>query len=232
MTQASGFGKFIPGFDFLQSLSKQAMDGMTGGQAPLSSWVAPTFSVEELDKRISDLKAVQFWLDQNAKALSATIQALEVQKMTLATLETMNVKLGDVAEAMKFKPADAASQAGEPSGKTPFAGFEAPAAGPAAAKPARGKGASRRKTATSAKDDGASPGATTAGMVDPMQWWGALSQQFQHIASQAMQDAAQSVSAADPAGDAAPARGRNARTGRAAASATRKPRTATRRREA
>ena len=43
--------------------------------------------MEELDKRIDELKAVQFWLDQNAMALKATIQALEVQKMTLATLK-------------------------------------------------------------------------------------------------------------------------------------------------
>jgi hypothetical protein len=72
--QNFGFGKFVPGFDFLQNLGKgtpqqQAMPN-------LSSWVAPTLNVEELDKRIGELKAVSFWLDQNAKALAATIQAL------------------------------------------------------------------------------------------------------------------------------------------------------------
>ena len=35
-----------------------------------ANWVAPTLNVEELDKRIDELKAVQFWLDQNAKALA------------------------------------------------------------------------------------------------------------------------------------------------------------------
>ena len=30
----------------------------------------------------------------------------------------------------------------------------------------------------------------SGGVVDPMQWWGALSQQFQNIATTAMQDAA------------------------------------------
>jgi hypothetical protein len=62
--------------------------------------------VEELDKRIEELKAVQFWLDQNAMALKATIQALEVQKMTLATLKGMNFNMGDVANAFKLKAAD------------------------------------------------------------------------------------------------------------------------------
>ncbi len=66
---------------------------------PLSGWVAPTISVEELEKRISELKAVQFWLDQNSRALTATVQALEVQKMTLSTLQGMNVAMGDIAKA-------------------------------------------------------------------------------------------------------------------------------------
>jgi hypothetical protein len=33
--------------------------------------------------------------------------------------------------------------------------------------------------------------APAAGVVDPMQWWGALTQQFQTIAAEAMKDAAQ-----------------------------------------
>ena len=100
-----GFGKFVPGFDFLQSLAKGASSSIP--QLPnLSNWVAPTISVEELEKRVEELKAVQFWLEQNSRALSATIQALEVQKMTLATLKGMNFSMGDVANAFKLKTAD------------------------------------------------------------------------------------------------------------------------------
>ena len=100
-----GFGKFVPGFDFLQNLAKGASQNIP--QLPnLGNWVAPTLNVEELDKRIEELKAVQFWLDQNAMALKATIQALEVQKMTLATLKGMNFNMGDVANALKLKAAD------------------------------------------------------------------------------------------------------------------------------
>ena len=105
----SSFGKFVPGFDFLQNLAKQAAGGTAQSipQLPnLGNWVAPTLNVEELDKRIDELKAVQFWLDQNAAALKATIQALEVQKMTLATLKGMNFNFGDVANAFKLKAAD------------------------------------------------------------------------------------------------------------------------------
>src|SRR3954454_5872171 len=103
-----GFGKLVPGFDFLQNLAKGAAKTMPS----LQSWIAPTMNVEELDKRINELKAVQFWLDQNGKALSATIQALEVQKMTLATLQGMNFNMGEVADALKLKtPQPAATQA-------------------------------------------------------------------------------------------------------------------------
>ena len=96
-----GFGKLVPGFDFLQNIAKGA------SQMPnLSNWVAPTLNPEELEKRIGELKAVHFWLDQNSKALGATIQALEVQKMTLATLKGMNFNMGDVANAFKLKTPD------------------------------------------------------------------------------------------------------------------------------
>ena len=104
-TSNFGFGKLVPGFDFLQSLAKGASSSIP--QLPnLSNWVAPTISVEELEKRIDELKAVQFWLEQNSRALAATIQALEVQKMTLATLKGMNFSMGDVANAFKLKAAD------------------------------------------------------------------------------------------------------------------------------
>lgn len=150
-----GFAKLVPGYDFLQNLAKGA--GQSMPQMPnLSSWVAPTLNVEELEKRIGELKAVQFWLEQNGKALSATIQALEVQKMTLATLQGMNVKMGEVADALKLKP-------------TPAQGGKD--------KPAKG--------------------ATPA--VDPLQWWGSLTQQFQEIASNAMKDVAQKAATGMPA---------------------------------
>lgn len=88
-----GFGKFVPGFDFLQGLSKgaaQANSASSPASAAFNQWFTPTMSAEDLDKRISELKTVQFWLEQNTRALAATIQALEVQKMTLATLKSMN----------------------------------------------------------------------------------------------------------------------------------------------
>ncbi|RYY91725.1 MAG: hypothetical protein EOO24_30700 [Comamonadaceae bacterium] len=179
-----GFGKFVPGFDFLQNLAKgtaQAMPQVPG----LSNWVAPTLNVEELEKRISELKAVQFWLDQNGKALAATIQALEVQKMTLATLNDMNVNMSQVADALKARTADA------------MAGMQ------------KMSEAATGKAQPAAKKDKARPdgdaGASTGAAVDPLQWWGALTHQFQQIAANALQDAGQKPPAAAKAAPAAPA---------------------------
>jgi hypothetical protein len=161
-----GFARLVPGFDFLQNLAKGATHGMP--QMPsLSSWIAPTLNVEELDKRIAELKTVQFWLDQNGKALAATIQALEVQKMTLATLQGMNVQMSDMAEALRMKPAPAPAARGAKGAPAPDG------EGPAKAGPEQ-------------KAAGAG-----AAAVDPLQWWGALTQQFQEIAAGAMKDVAQ-----------------------------------------
>ncbi|GKT26497.1 PhaM family polyhydroxyalkanoate granule multifunctional regulatory protein [Acidovorax sp. SUPP3334] len=185
-TSPFGFGRFVPGFDFLQNLAK----GATGGapQMPsLSSWVAPTLSVEELEKRIDELKAVQFWLEQNSRALTATVQALEVQKMTLATLKGMNVAMGDLAGAFAPKaapaPAHTPAAAPEPARASP-APHHAPPIDDAAAHDGAGR---------SDGDDAAASPASSAlpGVVDPMQWWGALTSQFQQIAANALGDPSQ-----------------------------------------
>ena len=174
-----GFAKLVPGFDFLQNLAKGASHNLPS-MPSLSSWVAPTINVEELDKRIGELKAVHFWLDQNSKALGATIQALEVQKMTLATLQGMNFSMGDVANALKLKTAEKVA-----SGVQKVSDAAEAVAG--AAEAARRKGEPAARKAKPVKGDGQGGAAP----VDPMQWWGALTQQFQEIAANAMKDVAQ-----------------------------------------
>ena len=160
------FAKMVPGFDFLQGLMKSA-----GGAAmpSMSQWIAPTLNPEEIEKRISELRTVQFWLEQNAKLLGATIQALEVQRMTLATLKGMNLPMADLRESLKIN----LSEAPAPAAPEP----EPEAAPPAAPR----KPASARKKA----DPAATP---AAGVVDPMQWWGALTKQFTDLAANALKD--------------------------------------------
>ncbi|MBD9394938.1 PhaM family polyhydroxyalkanoate granule multifunctional regulatory protein [Acidovorax sp. ACV01] len=200
-TSNFGFGKLVPGFDFLQSLAKGASNSIP--QLPnLSNWVAPTISVEELEKRIDELKAVQFWLEQNSRALAATIQALEVQKMTLATLKGMNFSMGDVANAFKLKTADTVMSGVQKAADT-VSGAAGAVAGAAARVTGRASAAEEAEedereeaepaaqpAKAKAKGSKASAAAATPTVVDPMQWWGALTGQFQQIAANAMKDAA------------------------------------------
>ena len=190
-----GFGKFVPGFDFLQSLAKGASSSIP--QLPnLSNWVAPTISVEELEKRVEELKAVQFWLEQNSRALAATIQALEVQKMTLATLKGMNFSMGDVANAFKLKTADTVMSGVQKAADTvsgaagAVAGAAARVTGRAAAEEAPDETDAEPASAAKAQPKAKGKAAAESAVVDPMQWWGALTSQFQQIAANAMKDAA------------------------------------------
>lgn len=146
----------IPGFDFLKKLAGQA------GLGGFKQWVAPTLDPDELEKRIEELRTVQFWLEQNARMLGATIQALEVQKMTLSTLRSMNVPMPDLQQVLGAMV-------------PPVGDGKAPAAAAGGAAPGTAAGAAA----------GTAAGAT-AGLVDPMKWWGDLSTQFQSLAAQAM----------------------------------------------
>lgn len=165
--QALAFGKLVPGFEFLQGLVKNA-----GAALPsIGSWVAPTLNPEELEKRIEELRTVQFWLEQNARMLGATIQALEVQRMTLSTLKSMNVPVDALRDSLTLR--------------TP----SAPVGGDSQAASA----SARRTPAARSKGKAASDAASAslpAGVVDPMQWWGALTKQFTQLAATAMKDAA------------------------------------------
>ena len=61
---------------------------------PLPGLMTPTLDTNELDKRITDLKAVEGWLKTNLSMLQMTIQGLEVQRATLAALEAMQQSVG------------------------------------------------------------------------------------------------------------------------------------------
>ena len=168
----NAFSNLVPGFDFLQGLVKNAGAAMPG----MGQWIAPTLDPEELDKRISELKTVQFWLEQNARMLAASIQALEVQRMTLSTLKSMNVSMSDLTESLKIRlpePAPAPSPAPAPAPAAARSMFSAAAEPPAA---------------PHAPEAPATPPATPPGVIDPMQWWGALTQQFSQLAASAMND--------------------------------------------
>jgi len=73
-------GMNIPGMN-----SSSGIPTMQGMGMPI-----PTMSVEDLDKRIQELKSVEAWLNVNVSMLHSTIQALEIQRATIATLHSLS----------------------------------------------------------------------------------------------------------------------------------------------
>lgn len=163
------------GLDFFQDWVKAAgsalpnLQGSTTQAGALPAWSMPTLDPEELDKRIQDLRTVQFWLEQNARMIAMTIQGLEVQKMTLSTLKGMNVSMDAVRDALRARAGSAEASAEPPQSAT--------------APPPR--------TADPGPDRPDQPDATAAqaDLINPMRWWDTLTQQFTHLASQTAQTA-------------------------------------------
>lgn len=65
----------------------------------LPGMVAPTIDLDELDKRIGDLKAVENWLKINLNILQMTVQGLEVQRAALAAVKAMRQHAAEADES-------------------------------------------------------------------------------------------------------------------------------------
>lgn len=63
------------------------------GAMNVPGMAAPTLSVDELDRKIAELKAVEAWISMNAAMLRGSIHTLEVQRATIATLKSMGSTL-------------------------------------------------------------------------------------------------------------------------------------------
>jgi hypothetical protein len=220
--------------DFVKNLWGSMNIPGTGipGMPGMSGLAAPTLSTDDLDKRIADLKAVESWLNMNIGMLRGTIQAMEVQRGTLATLKSMGASM---AEAMRQSGVSADKMAG-----MPFAPFFNPAPAPAAGKPSAAPsspapGASPASGAAPAQGHaapghapgqssgnggaaasaGADSGAAAAmGMPAAVAWWNLLQDQFRQAVTSAMNSAASAAAApgapatppASPAPEAPPAK--------------------------
>jgi hypothetical protein len=92
----------------------------------LPGMVTPTFDVEEIEKRVKDMKAVEGWLKMNLSMLQMTIQSLEMQCSTLNAVKTMgqmasaasgqSAPAPEAAPAFSFMPPPTASEGAEAPG--------------------------------------------------------------------------------------------------------------------
>lgn len=184
MIDPSAFTKLVPGFDFLNTF----MQGASQATPAMGQWVAPTLNPEELEKRISELKTLHFWLEQNARMIGMTLQALEVQRMTLSTLKAMNLPLTDLRGALAMPEVQASAGAAPATAAAASAAASQPE--PLAATFTRAFADAAAQAAAPAAASATAPAADTAAKpaVDAMQWWDALTQQFSELAAKAVQD--------------------------------------------
>ncbi|MCZ7653082.1 MAG: hypothetical protein M5R42_00485 [Rhodocyclaceae bacterium] len=71
------------------------LKGMWGGMGfAVPGMVTPTMDVDEIDKRITDLKTVEGWLRMNLNMLQMSIQGLEMQRATLAAMQAISQSAG------------------------------------------------------------------------------------------------------------------------------------------
>ena len=103
--------------------------------------------------------------------------------MTLATLKGMNFNIGDVANAIKLRAAESVSSGVQRVTE------RATSTAQAISDVATGSSRPAAKSASKSASKGGKVASTIGGLVDPLQLWGSLTQQFQQIAAVAMKDA-------------------------------------------
>lgn len=123
----------------------------------LPGMVTPTLDVDEIGKRIADMKAVEGWLKMNLNMLQMNIQGLEMQRVALATMQAMSQTTPGTTNPSQASAADAAANPFVSAALNPalwpwnFMQQTPPAAEsgsvPAPSKPARTASTSRKKAA-------------------------------------------------------------------------------------
>jgi hypothetical protein len=100
-TAFPSFDQFPQGMDFLKQFwahganasgapsSAQSATVTPAFQQAMGHYLMPTLDLEELDKRMMDLRTVLQFMDLNTNMLRQSLNALEVQRNTLETLKSM-----------------------------------------------------------------------------------------------------------------------------------------------
>jgi hypothetical protein len=200
--------KMIPGLSVNEGLD---FVKRVWGSLPIPSVITPTTDVEELDKRINDLRAVEQWLNVNLSMLRATIQGLEVQRGTIATLKSFGNNLG-IAKPAAPKPEERSDSGfsdalgnlgaglvgavGAIAAGHPLAGSSSAEPKSAAASLSAEQLAAAQAAAAQAAEQGADPVANAL-IANASTWWSALQDQFNRVAGAAISGAGLTTPATD-----------------------------------
>ncbi len=112
------FATMSTGLDFVKQVWSN-VDVPSGAAGPLAEsltkFITPTLDVAEIDKRLTDLRTVQKWLELNLNILKTTVQTLEVQRGTVAQLARLGLAVDEQGErgSMKELPKMAQDMAGK-----------------------------------------------------------------------------------------------------------------------
>jgi len=185
------------------------------GSMQVPGMVAPPMSLDELDKKIQDLKTVESWLTVNMNMLRGTIQTLEVQRATIAALQSLGESFAQHAQqagAMAEQATASFSAAGSSPAPTAASSSNAdwpmhPAAAevpepdldeeadedvddmPPEAVTAAGRQEAEpeEKPEEAPVDKTATQSDASAQFANPAAWWGLLQEQFKQAVSKALE---------------------------------------------
>jgi hypothetical protein len=119
--------EFNQSLDMFKTMWGQGAAGQTG-QFPFTTDASkaaggfgaafPGLDVDELEKRIKDLKSVETWLNLNLNILKSTIQGLEVQHATVMALKSFGDAVSAAGAAASNPTESAATKASTKPRKT------------------------------------------------------------------------------------------------------------------
>lgn len=150
-------------------MMRQAWEGLASSGNVDATAMSRLMSVEEMDKRISDLRAVENWLNMNVNMLRSTIQGLEVQRATLSTLKSfMDSGMGAASQHFGASSGGVPGQAQSRAREQDQAHTDAEPAAKAGADPETSRGQEEVLAAAASAAQG---------------WWDMMQQQFQSLAA-------------------------------------------------
>jgi hypothetical protein len=116
--------EFNQSLEMLKTMWGQNPSGQTPGQFPFTTDASkaaggfasafPGLDVDELEKRIKDLKSVENWLNLNLNILKSTIQGLEVQHATMMALKSFGDAVSASAAAASSPSKESETKAAKP----------------------------------------------------------------------------------------------------------------------
>ncbi len=170
-------------------MMRKAFAGL-GGPAGMSGGLglSPPMNPEELERKIAELKSVENWLKLNLSMLSSTIQGMEVQLATIATLKSFMAAGAPNAQGANAQAAPASWFGGWPatpaqSDDRPQSQPEPPAQSPLQPQTRTAAESSAESQASARGASNAEQGAGTTASAAAQAWWDMLQQQFSQVAA-------------------------------------------------